>query len=193
MDKLTPAQRRHCMSRIRGKDTKPEILVRRGLHARGFRFRLQERKLPGRPDMTLPKYGVALMVNGCFWHGHKGCRYATKPNSNSEFWEAKIKRNQHRDEVTAAHLEALGWTVITIWECELRGKDAAHTRIDRLAIEIQEAGRKREAGLGLRRKIRKARETEKALANERQAALEAEICKLYPIPQKVKTASKEIE
>ena len=133
------------------------------------------------------------MVNGCFWHGHKGCRYATKPKSNSEFWEAKIKRNQHRDEVTTAHLEALGWTVITIWECELRGKDAAHTRIDRLAIEIQEAGRKREAGLGLRRKIRKARETEKALANERQAALEAEICKLYPIPQKVKTASKEIE
>jgi DNA mismatch endonuclease (patch repair protein) len=181
------------MSRIRGKDTKPEILVRRGLHARGFRFRLQERKLPGRPDMTLPKYGVALMVNGCFWHGHKGCRYATKPKSNSEFWEAKIKRNQHRDEVTAAHLEALGWTVITIWECELRGKDAAHTRIDRLAIEIQEAGRKREAGLGLRRKIRKARETEKALANERLAALEAEIGKLYPIPQKVKTASKEIE
>ena len=192
-DILTPAQRHKCISRIRGKDTKPEILVRRGLHARGFRFRLQERKLPGRPDMTLPKYGVALMVNGCFWHGHKGCRYATKPKSNSEFWEAKIKRNQHRDEVTAAHLEALGWTVITIWECELRGKDAAHTRIDRLAIEIQEAGRKREAGLGLRRKIRKARETEKALANERQAALEAEICKLYPIPQKVKTASKEIE
>ena len=124
-DILTPLQRHTCMSRIRGKDTKPEILVRRGLHARGFRFRLHERKLPGKPDLTLPKYGVAVMVNGCFWHSHKGCKYATKPKSNGEFWEEKIKRNQHRDEVTTAHLEALGWTVITIWECELRGKEAA--------------------------------------------------------------------
>lgn len=192
-DTLTPTQRHTCMSRIRGKDTKPEILVRRGLHARGFRFRLQERRLPGRPDMTLPKYGVAVMVNGCFWHGHKGCRYAVKPKSNSEFWDAKIKRNQHRDEVTAAHLEALGWTVITIWECELKGKDRAQERIDRLAIEIKEAGRKREADLGRRRESRKARDKEKALAQERLEALEAEISKLYPIPQKIKTASKEID
>ena len=192
-DTLTPTQRHTCMSRIRGKDTKPEILVRRGLHARGFRFRLQERRLPGRPDMTLPKYGVAVMVNGCFWHGHKGCRYAVKPKSNSEFWDAKIKRNQHRDEVTAAHLEALGWTVITIWECELKGKDRDQERIDRLAIEIKEAGRKREADLGRRRESRKARDKEKALAQERLEALEAEISKLYPIPQKIKTASKEID
>ena len=192
-DTLTPTQRHTCMSRIRGKDTKPEILVRRGLHARGFRFRLQERRLPGRPDMTLPKYGVAVMVNGCFWHGHKGCRYAVKPKSNSEFWDAKIKRNQHRDEVTAAHLEALGWTVITIWECELKGKDRAQERIDRLAIEIKEAGKKREADLGRRRESRKTRDKEKALAQERLEALEAEISKLYPIPQKIKTASKEID
>lgn len=192
-DTLTPTQRHTCMSRIRGKDTKPEILVRRGLHARGFRFRLQERRLPGRPDMTLPKYGVAVMVNGCFWHGHKGCRYAVKPKSNSEFWEAKIKRNQHRDEVTAAHLEALGWTVITIWECELKGKDRVQERIDRLAIEIKEAGKKREADLGRRRESRKARDKEKALAQERLEALEAEISKLYPIPKKIKTASKEID
>ena len=192
-DTLTPTQRHTCMSRIRGKDTKPEILVRRGLHARGFRFRLQERRLPGRPDMTLPKYGVAVMVNGCFWHGHKGCRHAVKPKSNSEFWDAKIKRNQHRDEVTAAHLEALGWTVITIWECELKGKDRTQERIDRLAIEIKEAGKKREADLGRRRESRKARDKEKALAQERLEALEAEISKLYPIPQKIKTASKEID
>ena len=118
-DKLTPEQRRKCMSSIRGKDTKPEILVRKGLHARGFRFRLQERRLPGRPDMTLPRYGVAVMVNGCFWHGHQGCRYATRPKSNTEFWTEKIARNRHRDQVTEAHLEALGWKVITVWECEL--------------------------------------------------------------------------
>ena len=129
-DKLNTQQRHHCMSRIRGKDTKPEILVRKGLHARGFRFRLQDRKLPGRPDIVLPKYGVAIMVNGCFWHGHKGCRYATKPKSNIEFWETKIARNKHRDEVTAAHLEALGWTVIVVWECELRGKKSRSKNTD---------------------------------------------------------------
>jgi DNA mismatch endonuclease (patch repair protein) len=107
-DNLTNSQRSHCMSRIRGKNTKPEILVRKGLHARGFRFRLHNKKLPGSPDLVLTKYGVAIMVNGCFWHGHKGCRYATMPKTNVEFWETKIARNRHRDEVTNAHLEALG-------------------------------------------------------------------------------------
>ena len=128
------------MSSIQGKNTKPEILVRKGLHARGFRFRLYNKKLPGSPDIVLPKYGVAIMVNGCFWHGHKGCRYATKPKSNVEFWEAKIARNRHRDEVTEAHLHALGWHVITIWECELRGAASATSRLDALAEEIHKAG-----------------------------------------------------
>ena len=189
MDKLTPAQRRRCMSRIRGKDTKPEILVRQGLHARGFRFRLQERKLPGRPDLTLPKYGVAVMVNGCFWHGHEGCQYATKPKSNSEFWEAKIARNRHRDEVTTAHLEALGWTVITVWECELKGKDAAKARIDALADQIRKAGDEHEAARTRRREDRKALRQERERMLKRQAALEAEIRKMYPIPRKVRKAA----
>ena len=135
-DRLNTQQRHRCMSRIRGKNTKPEILVRKGLHARGFRFRLHNKKLPGSPDIVLPKYGVAIMVNGCFWHGHKGCQYATKPKSNVEFWEAKIARNRHRDEVTKAHLEALGWTVITIWECELRNSSQLDDRLDALAEEI---------------------------------------------------------
>lgn len=139
-DILTPSQRHRCMSRIRGKNTKPEILVRKGLHARGFRFRLHNRELPGSPDVVLPKYGVAIMVNGCFWHGHKGCRYATKPKTNIDFWETKIARNRHRDEVTEAHLLALGWHVITIWECELRGKSIAISRLDALAEEIRDAG-----------------------------------------------------
>ena len=107
-DTLSQSQRSYCMSSIRGKNTKPEILVREGLHARGFRFRLHNKKLPGSPDIVLPKYSVAIMVNGCFWHGHKGCRYAAKPKTNVEFWETKIARNRHRDEVTNAHLEALG-------------------------------------------------------------------------------------
>ena len=139
MDTLTLSLRSHCMSHIRGKNTKPEILVRKGLHARGFRFRLHNKKLPGNPDIVLPKYGVTIMVNGCFWHGHKGCRYATKPKSNVEFWETKIARNKHRDEVTAAHLEALGWTVITIWECELRTSSLLDDRLNTLAEEIRRA------------------------------------------------------
>lgn len=189
MDKLTPAQRRHCMSSIRGKDTKPEILVRKGLHARGFRFRLQERKLPGKPDLTLPKYGVAVMVNGCFWHGHKGCRYATKPKSNIEFWETKIARNKHRDDVTSAHLEALGWTVIIVWECELRGKEKAEARIQTLAEEIRSAGELKRQKEARRRLSRAAAKREREQMLERQAELEEEIKRMYPTSNKIRTES----
>lgn len=187
---FTPAQRSNCMSRIRGKNTKPEILVRKELHARGFRFRLHNKKLPGSPDVVLPKYGVAIMVNGCFWHGHKGCRYATKPKSNVEFWEAKIARNRHRDEVAEAHLHALGWHVITIWECELRGAASATSRLDALAEEIHKAGvalleRKALYKSNRLEAQRKAREMK-----ERQVLLEAEIDALYPIPKKVKMESR---
>ena len=179
------------MSRIRGKDTKPELLVRKGLHARGFRFRLQDRKLPGRPDIVLPKYGVAIMVNGCFWHGHKGCRYATKPKSNIEFWETKIARNKHRDEVTYAHLEALGWTVIIVWECELRGKEKAEARIQTLAEEIRTAGELKKLTDERRRLSRSAAKRERELILERQTELEEEIKRMFPIPQKIKIAAKE--
>lgn len=189
-DKLSSSQRKYCMSRIRGKDTKPEILVRKGLHARGFRFRLQDRRLPGRPDVVLPKYGVAIMVNGCFWHGHKGCRYATKPKTNEEFWEAKIARNRHRDEVTEAHLEALGWTVITIWECELRG-GAAQARLEALADEIRRAGELRREREACKRQSRLEARHEREAMLARQAALEAEIDALYPIPKRIKKESKE--
>ena len=189
-DRLNTHQRHHCMSRIRGKDTKPEILVRKGLHARGFRFRLQDRRLPGRPDVVLPKYGVAIMVNGCFWHGHKGCRYATRPKTNEEFWEAKIARNRHRDEVTEAHLEALGWTVITIWECELRG-GAAQARLEALADEIRKAGELRREREACKRQSRLEARREREAMLERHAALEAEINALYPIPKRIKKASKE--
>lgn len=189
-DKLNTQQRHHCMSRIRCKDTKPELLVRKGLHARGFRFRLQDRKLPGRPDIVLPKYGVAIMVNGCFWHGHKGCRYATKPKSNIEFWETKIARNKHRDEVTSAHLEALGWTVIVVWECELRGKETAEARIQTLAEEIRSSGELKKQKEDRRRLSRAAAKREREQMLERQAALEDEIKRLYPISIKLKIESK---
>ena len=187
---LNPPQRSYCMSRIRGKDTKPEILVRRGLHARGFRFRLQDRGLPGTPDIVLPKYGVVIMVNGCFWHGHKGCRYATRPKSNSEFWQAKIQRNKHRDEVTAAHLEALGWHVIVVWECELRRKADLEGRLNELASEITAAGeikrRREESRKQSRLEMKRMREE----MLRRQARLEAEVEAMFPIPRRIKQDSK---
>ena len=190
-DKLNIQQRHHCMSRIRSKDTKPELLVRKGLHARGFRFRLQDRKLPGRSDIVLPKYGVAIMVNGCFWHGHGGCRYATKPKSNIEFWETKIARNKHRDEVTTAHLEALGWTVIVVWECELRGKEKAEARIQTLAEEIRSAGELKKQKEARRRLSRAAAKRERELLLERQAALEKEIKSIDKLSRKISATSKE--
>ena len=190
-DKLNAFQRSHCMSCIRGKDTKPELLVRKGLHARGFRFRLQDRNLPGRPDIVLPKYGVAIMVNGCFWHGHGGCRYATKPKSNIEFWETKIARNKHRDEVTSAHLEALGWTVIIVWECELRGKEKAEARIQTLAEEISSAGELKRQKEARRRLSRAAAKREREQMLERQDALEKEIKRIYKLSRKISAISKE--
>ena len=190
LDKLTPSQRHCCMSRIRGKNTKPEILVRKGLHARGFRFRLHNKKLPGSPDIVLPKYGVAIMVNGCFWHGHKGCRYATKPKTNIEFWETKIARNLHRDEVTNAHLEALGWHVITVWECELRGKSQATSRLDTLAEEIREAGVAKSKLKELYKRNRAESKMALRVMMERQAQLDKEINDLYPIPQRIKIDSR---
>ena len=189
-DTRSQTQRSYNMSRIRGKNTKPEILVRKGLHARGFRFCLHNNKLPGSPDIVLPKYSVAIMINGCFWHGHKGCKYATKPKSNVEFWEIKIARNRHRDEVTNAHLEALGWHVITVWECELKGKSILASRLDALAEEIREAG----AAKSKLKELYKRNRAESKMAlremMERQAQLEKEINDLYPIPQRIKIDSR---
>ncbi len=119
MDRITPEQRHYTMSRIRGKDTKPEILVRKYLFSEGFRFRKNDKRYPGHPDIVLPKYRTAIFVNGCFWHGHEGCKYYTVPKSNTEFWIEKVKRNQERDKADASKLSEMGWNVITIWECQL--------------------------------------------------------------------------
>ena len=193
-DRLTLSQRSHCMSRIRCKNTKPEILVRKGLHARGFRFRLHNKNLPGSPDVVLSKYGVAIMVNGCFWHGHKDCQYATKPKTNVEFWETKIVRNRHRDEVTNAHLEALGWTVITIWECELRNSSVLENRLNTLIEEIYLAGAVKEVRNREKRQARILAKMNRDELLHKQVALEAEIDSLYPIPRRIRIYSeKEVE
>ena len=116
---MTREQRHHCMSRIKGKDTRPEMVVRRYLHARGFRYSLHVRRLPGCPDMVLRKYHTVIFINGCFWHGHPDCDKFRMPRSNVEFWQEKIRRNKERDSRDVSALEALGWNVIVVWECEL--------------------------------------------------------------------------
>lgn len=108
------------MSRISGKDTKPEILVRKYLFSKGFRYRKNDRKLPGSPDIVLSRYRTVIFINGCFWHGHKGCHYFVWPKSNVEFWRKKITTNIDRDLRKVAQLRDLGWNVLVIWECELR-------------------------------------------------------------------------
>lgn len=119
-DKFSPAQRSNCMSKVRSANTKPEIKVRKHLFSKGFRFRINVKSLPGTPDIVLPKYRTCIFINGCFWHGHKGCKLYTVPETNTEFWVEKVARNQERDLVNNQRLESLSWNVITIWECELK-------------------------------------------------------------------------
>lgn len=118
-DRLTSQRRSWNMSRIRGQDTKPEITLRSILHRAGFRFRLQDRNLPGRPDIVLKKYRTVIMVHGCFWHRHQGCRNATMPSTRTEFWSEKFAGTVERDKRVIKELNALGWLVITVWECAL--------------------------------------------------------------------------
>ncbi|MFC3550728.1 very short patch repair endonuclease [Lysobacter cavernae] len=120
VDILTPEQRSAQMSRIRGSDTKLELLVRRALHARGFRYRLGGAGLPGRPDLVLPRYRMVVFVHGCFWHGH-ACPLFRLPKTRPEFWRDKIESNQSRDERVLAQLAEMGWRACVIWECSLRG------------------------------------------------------------------------
>ena len=122
MDKMSEEQRHRCMASIRGRDTKPELIVRRYLFGRGFRYRLNHPRLPGHPDIVLRKYRTVIFVNGCFWHGHKGCRYFTVPKSNTDFWSAKISRNAERDRSVQQQLATMGWHCVTVWECQLMPK-----------------------------------------------------------------------
>lgn len=119
-DIKTQESRSYNMSRIAGKDTKPEELVRRYLFSKGFRYRKNVRKLPGSPDLVLPKYRTVIFVNGCFWHGHEGCKYFVWPKSNVEFWRQKIETNISRDQRKETQLRDMGWNVLVVWECELR-------------------------------------------------------------------------
>lgn len=135
-DTITKAERSKVMSKVRSRDTKPEWILRCGLHRLGFRYRLGNTKMPGRPDLVFPKFHAAVFVHGCYWHRHPGCKNATTPKSNVAFWEEKFARNVARDRRTQQTLEALGWRVLVVWECEL-AKETVDT-IQRVARWLRE-------------------------------------------------------
>ena len=135
-DVHTPEQRSYNMSRIRNKNTKPEELVRKYLFSKGFRYRKNDSRLPGKPDIVLPKYKTVIFVNGCFWHGHEDCRYFVWPQNNADFWKNKISGNIQRDRQNRQVLADQGWHIIDIWECELK-KNKVNETLSKLVHELR--------------------------------------------------------
>ena len=136
-DILTPSQRHKCMSQIRSKATKPEIIVRKWLWAHGYRYRLNVKSVPGKPDIVMRKYRTAIFVNGCFWHGHEGCKLFVIPKTNTEFWKNKIENNRARDQKNYQLLIDAGWQVIVVWQCNLT-KEKIETTMQSVAVALNE-------------------------------------------------------
>ena len=135
-DVMTPEQRSRCMAAIKGKDTKPEMIVRKYLFSRGLRYRVNNRKLPGSPDIVLKKYKTVVFIDGCFWHGHEGCKYYRLPKTNVDFWRHKIAMNIARDYANGVDLRLAGWKVIRVWECDIKTKAKREETLERLYHEI---------------------------------------------------------
>ena len=171
---MTPEQRFKCMSHNRAKNTGPERSLRRALWRQGFRYIVNDKRLPGRPDIVLPKYRTAVFVHGCFWHGHNDCKYYTVPKTNTEFWIAKVARNQERDQEVWRKLEAKGWSVIIVWECQLKKANREET-IDRVAEEIVRNGEIYRATQEERRKAREEYRWERMVRKEREQSLMEEV------------------
>lgn len=144
-DVHTPEQRSYNMSRIRSQNTKPEELVRKYLFSQGFRYRKNDVRLPGKPDIVLPKYKTVIFVNGCFWHAHEGCKYFVWPKNNEEFWKNKITGNIRRDSDNYMKLEQMGWNVIVVWECQLK-KPIINETIEQLVNQLTGLGPVNEKG-----------------------------------------------
>lgn len=125
------------MSKVKGKNTKPEMIVRSFLHKLGYRFRLHRKDLPGNPDIVLPKYKTVIFVHGCFWHRHQGCKRCTTPSTNTEFWEEKFRDNVERDRRNEQALKAKGWKVITLWECQINGGKSRKMTLENLCQELE--------------------------------------------------------
>ena len=132
MDSLSKERRSWNMSRIKGKDTKPELIVRSLLHRMGYRFRLHRKDLPGKPDIVLPKYKTVVFVHGCFWHRHNGCKYAYSPKSRKSFWQKKFQGNIERDKLNQAKVKKAGWQVIVIWECQIKKLKALQKKVEKM-------------------------------------------------------------
>lgn len=131
-DVMTPEQRSRCMAAIKGKDTKPEMIVRKYLFSRGLRYRVNNRKLPGSPDIVLKKYKTVVFIDGCFWHGHEGCKYFRLPKTNIDFWRHKIAMNIARDYANGVDLRLAGWKVIRVWEYDIKMKAKREETLERL-------------------------------------------------------------
>lgn len=136
-DVHNPKQRSYNMSRIRSKDTKPEEIVRKYLFSKGFRYRKNDARFPGKPDIVLPKYKTVIFVNGCFWHKHEGCKYFVWPENNAEFWRNKIMSNVERDKRNYEQIQQQGWKVLVVWECELKPKEREKT-LRQIEIELED-------------------------------------------------------
>lgn len=136
-DVHTPEVRSYNMSQIKGKNTKPEIVVRKFLHSKGHRFRLHTKELPGKPDIVLPKYKTVIFIHGCFWHGHKNCKYFVIPKTKTEWWVNKIETNKRTDKKNYLKLKKLGWGIITLWECKLRSKKLENT-LSKLLLKLND-------------------------------------------------------
>ena len=171
---MTPEQRFKCMSHNRAKNTGPELKLRLSLWHLGFRYRVNEKRLPGKPDIVLLKYRTVVFIHGCFWHGHKGCKYYTVPKTNTEFWTAKVARNQERDQEVWRQLEAKGWSVIIVWECELK-KAAFEETVGRVHDEILRNGELYLSNQEERRRSREAYRQMRRQQREKEAALVAEL------------------
>lgn len=130
VDTLSPRQRSERMSLVRGRDTQPELKVRKALHARGYRYRLHSKRLPGRPDIVFVSKRKVVFVHGCFWHRHEKCRLARMPKSREEFWRTKLEANRRRDSIKNMQLSELGWDVMVVWECELRDMDEVIAKLE---------------------------------------------------------------
>ena len=191
-DRMTLQQRHACMSHIRSKDTRPEHAVRRELWRRGYRYRLNVRTLPGTPDIVLPKYRTAIFVNGCFWHGHRGCSKYTVPKTNVDFWKAKVAHNQERDALNIQRLESISWNVITVWECEL-SKALLPATIDRIEARIKANKANLDSYTARRRQDRRFALEQARRRKEIAALVEAELHLRFRIPDKVQKASYDTE
>ncbi len=163
-----------CMSHNRARNTGPELTLRCAMWHHGFRYRVNDRRLPGSPDVVFPKYRTVIFVHGCFWHGHKDCRNYTVPKTNTDFWLAKVARNQERDQEVWRKLEAKGWSVIIVWECQLKKANLDET-IDRVAAEIIQNGVDYRAAKEERRIAREAYLRDMKARKEREQALFAEV------------------